>query len=283
MQRTEEIKDFLVSRRAAITPEQAGLPNFGAHRRVKGLRREEVAMLAGVSAEYYTKLERGSLGGASESVLSSLATALKLTYDERSYLFTLARNQSGSKPIKRTASSLVLRPNLQQIIERIELPVFVRNTRLDVLGLNPLGKALFPWLIPVDGVPANTARYIFLNAESKEYFIDWHKAATDAVSLLRMQAARDPYDRALTDLIGELSTLSAEFRQLWAKHSIGRSQVGQKRFNHPLVGALELNYEVLTVAEDPNLLMLIYSPVPGSIEVSKLQTLKSAAAQSKTA
>ena len=275
MNRSDEIKAFLSDRRASITPEQAGLPNFGMHRRVKGLRREEVALLAGVSAEYYTKLERGNLAGASDSVLGSLATALKLSDDERSYLYTLARNQSGSKVIRRTAPPLTIRPNLQLIIDQMDVPVYVRNTRLDVLGSNLLARALLPWLTDTIAQPLNIARYVFLDPDAKAFFVEWPKAASDAVTMLRVQAARDPFDRSLTELIGELSTQSLEFRQLWASHKIGRSQIGQKSFNHPLVGQVNLNYQALNVADDLNLVMLVYNAAADSPEREKLQILKS--------
>jgi transcriptional regulator with XRE-family HTH domain len=275
MIRSEEIKDFLSTRRASITPEQAGLPNYGVHRRVKGLRREEVAMLAGVSAEYYTKLERGNLAGASDSVLGSLASALKLSDDERSYLYMLARNQAGSKVIRRTVPPMTIRPNLQFIIDQMDVATYVRNTRMDILGSNPMARQLFPWLAEAEGRPVNMARYVFLDPDARTFFAEWPKAASDTVTMLRVQAARDPFDRAITELIGELSTLSPEFRQLWAKHNISRSQLGQKHYNHPVVGQLYLNYQILNVADDPNLIMLVYNAAPDSADVEKLQILKS--------
>jgi len=275
MIRSEEIKDFLSTRRASITPEQAGLPNYGVHRRVKGLRREEVAMLAGVSAEYYTKLERGNLAGASDSVLGSLASALKLSDDERSYLYMLARNQAGSKVIRRTLPPMTIRPNLQFIIDQMDVATYVRNTRMDILGSNPMARQLFPWLAAAEDQPVNMARYVFLDPDARTFFAEWPKAASDTVTMLRVQAARDPFDRAITELIGELSTLSPEFRQLWAKHNISRSQLGQKHFIHPVVGQLYLNYQILNVADDPNLIMLVYNAAPDSADVEKLQILKS--------
>ncbi|MEN9990134.1 MAG: hypothetical protein RL508_1113 [Actinomycetota bacterium] len=275
MIRSEEIKDFLSTRRASITPEQAGLPNYGVHRRVKGLRREEVAMLAGVSAEYYTKLERGNLAGASDSVLGSLATALKLSDDERSYLYTLARNQAGSKVIRRTVPPMTIRPNLQFIIDQMNVAAYVRNTRMDILGSNPMARQLFPWLGAAESQPVNMARYVFLDPDARTFFAEWPKAASDTVTMLRVQAARDPFDRALRELMGELSTLSPEFRQLWAKHNISRSQIGQKHYNHPVVGQLYLNYQILNVADDPNLIMLVYNAAPDSADVEKLEILKS--------
>ena len=274
MTRSEEVRDFLSTRRARITPEAAGLPNFAAHRRVPGLRREEVAMLAGVSVEYYTKLERGNLSGASESVLNSLAGALQLTREERDYFFLLAKSTSPSRAARRSPNVESLRANLQHTIDLMTgIPVYVRNSKLDILGLNALGKAVFPWAVSSDGKPRNTARFVFLNDEARNFFPDWQKSAEDAVSILRMAAVKDPYDRALTDLIGELSTRSEDFRQMWARHNIGRNQIGQKHFFHPIVGALTFNYEALSAFEDPDLVMLVYTPAAGSPEVDKLLQL----------
>src|SRR5439155_6202227 len=216
-----EIREFLTSRRARITPERAGLQWFGENRRVPGLRREEVALLAGVSVDYYTRLERGNLSGVSESVLEALARALQLDEAERAHLFDLAR-AAGTAPrtVRRPATQRV-RPSVQHLLDAITgAPALAQNGRLDILAANPLGRALYSEMY-LDAVrPVNHARFIFLNPRAHEFYRDWERAANDTVAILRSEAGHDPYDRGLSDLVGELSTQNEEFRSRWAAHNV---------------------------------------------------------------
>jgi transcriptional regulator with XRE-family HTH domain len=275
-----EIRQFLTSRRARITPQQAGLPVYGANRRVPGLRREEVALLAGVSVDYYTRLERGNLGGVSESVLDALAQALQLDEAERGHLFDLARaaNTTARSPRRRPAQQRV-RPGVQRILDAItDAPADVRNGRRDILAANRLGYALYSELF-IDAVrPANIARFVFLSPRAREFFPDWEGAANDLVANLRTEAGRNPHDRGLQDLVGELSTRSQEFRTRWAAHNVRQHQTGRKQLHHPVVGDLELTYEVLALPADPGLSLVVYGAEPGSASQDALKLLASWAA-----
>lgn len=260
MDNRTEIREFLASRRARLTPQQAGLPAYGGKRRVAGLRREEVALLAGVSVDYYTRLERGNLTGASDSVLDALARALQLDEAERTHLFDLARAASATQRARRRPAPQRVRPPVQRILDSMAAtPAFVLNGRLDILAANPLGYALYSPMYADPVRPANHARFIFLNRHSTEFWRDWDKAANDTVSLLRAEAGRDPYDRALSDLIGELSTRSEEFRVRWAAHNVRIHTTGVKLIHHPLVGDLELPFESLPLAADPGQNLLVYT------------------------
>jgi transcriptional regulator with XRE-family HTH domain len=268
----DEIRQFLASRRARITPAQAGLPAYGGNRRVPGLRREEVALLAGVSVDYYTRLERGNLGGVSESVLDALAQALQLDEAERGHLFDLARAANT------TARSPRRRPGVQRILDALDAPADVRNGRRDILAANRLGYALYSELY-VDPVrPANLARFVFLNPRAQDFFPDWEGTANDLVANLRTEAGRNPYDRGLQDLVGELSTRSQEFRTRWAAHNVRQHQTGRKRLHHPVVGDLELTYEVLALPADSGLSLVVYGAEPGSASQDGLRLLASWAA-----
>jgi transcriptional regulator with XRE-family HTH domain len=261
-----------------VTPEQAGLP-AGPNRRVAGLRRTEVATLADVSVEYYAKLERGALAGASPSVLDALARALQLDEAERGHLLDLARavNTSG-RPRRRPAQQRV-RPGVQRILDAItDAPADVRNGRRDILAANRLGYALYSELF-IDPIrPANVARFLFLSPRAQDFFPDWEDSANDLVANLRTEAGRNPYDRGLQDLVGELSTRSQEFRTRWAAHNVRLHQTGRKRLHHPVVGDLELTYEVLALPADPGLSLVVYGAEPGSASQDGLKLLASWAA-----
>ena len=221
MDTRSEIREFLTSRRARITPEQTGLPTYGA-RRVPGLRREEVAVLAGVSVPYYTRLERGDMSGVSESVLEALARALQLDDAERAHLFDLARaaQPAGARPRRRQAKQRV-RPEVQWILDAITgAAAFVGNDRLDILAANQLGRALFSELYAAPARPVNTARFVFLDPRAETFYADWDRAARETVAILRSAAGRDPHDRDLSDLVGELATQSEAFRTHWAAHNV---------------------------------------------------------------
>src|SRR5215211_3456502 len=274
-----EIRQFLTSRRARITPEQAGLPTFGGNRRVPGLRREEVALLAGVSVDYYTRLERGNLGGVSEAVLDALAQALQLDEAECGHLFDLARAANTMAKPRRRSGPQRVRPGIQRILDAMtDAPADVRNGRRDILAANRLGYALHSEVF-VDPVrPANVARFLFLSPRAQAFFPDWEGAANDLVANLHIEAGRNPYDRGLQDLVGELSTRSQEFRSRWAAHNVRQHQTGRKRLHHPVVGDLELTYEVLALPADPGLSLVVYGAEPGSASQDGLRLLASWAA-----
>ena len=280
MDTKNEIREFLRSRRARITPEQAGLRTYGSGpRRVPGLRREEVALLAGVSVDYYTRLERGNAGGVSDTVLEALARALQLDDTERAHLFDLARAAHTSTPRRRRRSQQQIRPTVQHMLDAMSgVPAFVRNGRLDILGANRLGRALYSEHFDGAAQPPNTARFVFLDPRATTFYVDWDRVANDVVAVLRAEAGRDPYDRDLSDLVGELSTRSELFRTLWAAHNVRRHDTGLKRFHHPVVGELDLTFEAMELVADPGLTMFVYTAEPGSKSEEALNLLASWAA-----
>jgi transcriptional regulator with XRE-family HTH domain len=273
-----EIREFLTSRRAKITPDQVGLTAYGP-RRVPGLRREEVAVLAGVSVPYYTRLERGDMSGVSEGVLEALARALQLDDAERAHLFDLARTAGPMAKRRSRSAPKQIRPGVQRLLDAITgAPALVQNGRLDILAANQLARALYSELFRDPTQPANHARFNFLNPRAHDVYPDWERGANDAVALLRAEAGRDPYDRELTDLIGELSTRSQEFRARWADHNVRLHQTGAKRFHHPVVGELTLTFEMMELAADPGLNLLTFTAEPGSKSDEALNLLGSWAA-----
>jgi len=274
MEDREGIREFLASRSARITPDQAGLPVYGTNRRVKGLRREEVAMLAGISVEYYTRLERGNTNGVSDDVLEGIARALQLDEAERAHLFDLVRATLTRTPRRRPTQERV-RPGVQQILDSITAPAYVRNERLDILAANRLGEALYSPVFDISSRPINVARFLFLSPKASEFFVDWDTIAHDAVAILRSAAGRDPYDKRLTDLIGELSTRSDEFRVRWAAHNVKFHRTGTKRFHHPVIGEVTLNFEALELAADPGQRLNVYTAEPGSPSHDALDLLAS--------
>jgi transcriptional regulator with XRE-family HTH domain len=279
MDTRNEIREFLTSRRARITPDQVGLPTYGA-RRVPGLRREEVAVLAGVSVPYYTRLERGDMNGASQSVLEALARALQLDDAERAHLFDLARatQPMTGRPRRRQPKQLI-RPEVQWTLDAITgAAAFVSNNRLDLLAANQLGRALFSELYTAPARPVNTARFVFLDPRAEATFGDWDRIATESVAILRAAAGRDPYNRDLSDLVGELATQSEAFRTRWATHNVRFHNTGVKHLRHPVVGDLHLTYNRLDLAAAPGLTLFIYTAEPGSRSEETLKLLGSWAA-----
>ena len=276
-----EVREFLATRRAKLTPDQAGVPLYGQRRRVPGLRREEVAQLAGLSTDYYTRLEKGNLRGASDSVLEAIARALQLDDAERAHLHDLARaarDGAAREPRRRTQPQQV-RPSIQQLLDAMTAGVaFVRNGRLDVLAINPLGRAFYTPVLDTPARPANLARYCFLDPGAGEFYPDWDEAADTTVALLRTEAGRDPYDRALTDLVGELATRSDAFRTRWAAHDVRLHHTGTKRFHHPVVGDLMVGFNATELPADPGLTLTVYTAEPGSGSADKLAVLASWAA-----
>jgi PAS domain-containing protein len=275
-----EIREFLSSRRARVTPEQAGLPAYGGNRRVKGLRREEVAMLAGVSVDYYVRMERGSLAGASESVLEALADALKLDEAERAHLFALARASGARSSRRGSTAPASVRPAIQQVLDAMtDAPAWVRNGRHDIVAMNQLARALYSPVLADPRRPANTTRFVYLNPEAaEEFFVDYDRIANDAAAMLRLEAGRNPHDKALIELVGELSTRSDLFRQRWASHDVQFHRSGQKRLRHPVVGQLDLDFESMELASQPGLLLNVYTAPAGTPTADALKLLASWAA-----
>jgi transcriptional regulator with XRE-family HTH domain len=272
-----DVREFLTTRRAKITPDQAGVPLYGQRRRVPGLRREEVAQLAGLSTDYYTRLEKGNLRGASDSVLDAIARALQLDDAERAHLFDLARAaRAGREPRRRAAQAQQVRPSLQHMLDAMTTAVaFVRNGRLDILAINPLGGAFYTPVLNTPDRPANLARYCFLDPSAEDFYPDWEEAANTTVAILRTEAGRDPCNRALTDLVGELATRSDAFRTRWAAHDVRLHHSGAKRFRHPLVGELTVGFNATELAADPGLTLTVYTAEPGSPSAEKLALLAS--------
>ncbi|MEV4987857.1 helix-turn-helix transcriptional regulator [Pseudarthrobacter sp. LMD1-1-1.1] len=284
MTNSEDVRKFLTSRRARLTPEEAGLPAYGGNRRVAGLRREEVAMLAGLSIDYYIRLERGNLSGASDSVLEALGRALQLDDAETAHLFDLARAATAAPRVRRKRSPLTVRPSVQRVIDAITTaPAWVRNDRGDVLASNELGRALYLEMMADAGTPPNSARFTFLNPKARGFFRDWERSADDIVAVLRSTAGKNPYDKDLSDLIGELSTRSEEFRVRWARHDVKYHRTGRKRLHHPVVGDLDLTYEAMELPADPGLRINIYTAEPGTPSEDALKVLASWAATQRAA
>ena len=279
MEPKNDIREFLSSRRARITPQQAGLPVFGDTRRVPGLRREEAAMLAGVSVDYYTKMERGNLRGVSDSVLDALARGLRLDEAERVHLFDLARAAGPMpRPRSRPAKQRV-RPSVQRILDAMTgAPALVQNARLDIFAANRLGYAVYSEMDLAPGRPANHARFVFLDPRAATFYADWDRAARETAAILRSAAGRDPYDRDLSDLVGELATQSDAFRTHWAAHNVRFHATAVKHFHHPVVGELSLNFNRLDIAADHGLTLFTYAAEPGSRSEEALSLLGSWAA-----
>jgi len=242
---------------------------------VPGLRREEVALLAGVSVAYYTKLERGDAAGVSETVLDALARALRLDEAERAHLFDLARAQKTSAGTRARRPTTQVRFGVQRLLDAISAPAMVRNGRMDVLAANRLGRALYSEMFADPRRPVNSARFTFLDPHATTFFVDWDHAADDSVAVLRGEAGRNPHDRALTDLVGELSTQSHAFRTRWARHDVRYHDTGAKRLHHPVVGELELTFEVLTLVASPELTLFAFTAEPDSTSQNALDLLAS--------
>ncbi|WP_034260866.1 helix-turn-helix domain-containing protein [Actinospica robiniae] len=281
MDRRSEIRDFLTTRRARITPEQAGLktsPLAGA-RRVPGLRREEVAHLAGVSVPYYTRLERGDARGATDAVLDAIASALLLDDAERSHLFDLVRTANATSAASRTPrhpARRTLRPELWNMLEAMNgVPAYIRNGRLDLLAGNALARALFAPVFNSPARPVNSARFTFLDPAAAEFYPDWDAVADQNVATLRAEVGHNPHDKALSDLIGELSTRGDTFRQRWARHDVRRHRAGAKRITHPLVGEMTFNYETMQLTADEGLYLIICGVAPGTRDAEALDLLAS--------
>lgn len=272
-----DIREFLTSRRARRSPIEAGLPDFGGRRRVPGLRREEVALLAGMSTEYYVRLERGNAKGVSESVLEGVSRALNLDDAERSHLYDLVRvANDGAEPHRRRRPT---RPRkvtttTQQLLDAMrDVPAIIQNARLDLIATNVLGRAVFSEMFALPQRPVNFARFVFLEPRALNFYRDWHDAATQTVALLRSEAGRSPHDRTLSDLVGELTVKNETFRDLWSSHDVRQHSTGMKSITHPIVGDLDLDYEAMTLAS--GLQLIAYSAPPTSATTDALAVLAS--------
>ncbi|WP_370182194.1 helix-turn-helix domain-containing protein [Rhodococcus wratislaviensis] len=255
-----QVREFLTSRRARINPEQAGLPAYGGNRRVPGLRREEVALLAGVSIDYYVRMERGNLAGASDSVLDGLARALQLDEAERTHLFDLARAAEPGPVRQRRSKTSGVTAGVQLVLDAItDAPAWVRNARHDMLAANRLARALYAPVLADPRRPANNARFVYLDPAARDFYVDWDRAADDIAAMLRAEAGRNPHDKQLIELIGELSTRSEVFRARWAAHNVRFHRTGYKKVRHPAVGSLELNFEAMEFPAHPGLILLVYT------------------------
>ncbi len=279
MDNRSEVREFLMTRRAHLTTEAAGLP-AGTNRRVAGLRRSEVAQLAGLSVEYYAKIERGAIAGASASVLDAISRALQLDDAEHAHLLDLARAADGipssGRARRRASRPAEVRPSLQWALDSItDAVAFVRDQRQNLIATNALGRAFYSPVIGDGGRVPNLARFQFLDPAAHEFYPDWERFAEMCVAVIRAEAGRDPHDKGIQDLVGELSTRSELFRTLWAAHDVRTHGAGQKRFRHPVVGELTLLYEEFTITAEPGQVMLIYSAEPGSPSAERLRLLAS--------
>ncbi|MHC5560653.1 helix-turn-helix transcriptional regulator [Kocuria sp. U4B] len=277
MDHKAEVRQFLGSRRGRITPSQAGLPVYGGTRRVPGLRRAEVATLAGVSVEYYTRLEQGNLAGVSDEVLEAICRALHLDESERAHLFDLARAAGpGRRARRRVEPVLPVRPSIQRLLEGwTGIPALVRTGRMDVVAVNPLGRALFSEAFTIPARSVNLARFCFLDPRAGSFYADWEAFADDIVALLRTEAGRNPYDKGLTDLVEELAIRSEAFRTRWGAHQVSLHRTGTTGFHHPVVGNLQLVFDTLELPADPGLTLKTYSAEPGTASEDALKLLAS--------
>jgi transcriptional regulator with XRE-family HTH domain len=281
-----DIREFLASRRARITPEQAGLLPGSGRRRVPGLRREEVAVLAGVSTEWYTRLEKGHIAGVSEDVLQAVARALQLDEAERTYLFDLARAAIRPTHTPQRRGRAQVQPRVQWMLDSMTASAaFVANGRLDIVAANSLGRALHSPLFEDPRRPPNFARFQFLDPRAHDFYPDWEGAATITAALLRAEAGRHPGDAQLRELVGELSTVSEEFRSRWAAHDVRIHHNGAKQFRHPVVGTIDLTYHTLDLPTEDHrgLRLTVYTAQPGSPSEDALKLLASWAATTESA
>jgi hypothetical protein len=272
-----EIRDFLATRRAKLTPEQVGLPTSG-RRRVPGLRREEVAVLAGVSTDWYIRLEKGHISGVSDDVLDAVARALQLSDVEREHLFNLARAARTTRT-PRTRAKASIPTSLQRVLDCMTgAAAFVRNGRLDIVAANELARALYAPVLDEPAHRSNIARFDFLDPRAAGYYPDYDGALAVAVALLRTEAGRAPQDKDLTELIGELATRSEAFRTRWGAHDVRAHRGGIKQFNHPVVGHLELTYDSMELIAAPGLILTAYTAEPATASADALSLLASWAA-----
>ncbi|MFI6581690.1 helix-turn-helix domain-containing protein [Embleya sp. NPDC050493] len=271
MDRAQQLSEFLKVRRARLRPEDVGAANFGGQRRVPGLRREELALLAGVSVDYYTRLEQGRARNVSPEVLDAVAGALRLDADERAHLHNLAK-PAGSR--RRAARPQQVAPELRQALAALaDTPAYIIGRRLDILAWNEPARTLIADFAAIPPAERNMARLVFLDDAAKDLYPDWETKARDTVANLRLDAGRHPDDPLLAALVGELSLGSADFRRLWADHNVRGKTRGRKRFAHPQLGELALDYVAMRAPDDPDMTMMIYTAPPGSESATTLRLL----------
>ncbi|MFB6934259.1 helix-turn-helix transcriptional regulator [Streptomyces sp. HUAS 31] len=274
LDRRAELSEFLRTRRARLKPEDVGLPDYGRHRRVPGLRREELAQLAGVSVAYYTRLEQGNGRNVSAEVLDAIARALRLSDAEHAHLTHLAKpKRHKKKPVSRTEQ---VRPVLRQLLDSFDgVPAYISGRRSDILAWNGMAAAVFGDWSELPAQERNWARLVFLRPEYRELFVEWDQKAFDIVAFLRMDAGCHPDDPRLSALVGELSVKSEEFRRLWATHDVKEKSYGVKPLRHPLVGELTLNFESFRLTDGSEQTLITYHPEPGSPSAEALRLLAS--------
>ena len=276
MENRKEVSEYLTHLRGRMTPERAGLTVYGGERRVKGLRREEVAQLAGMSAAYYTRIERGDLRGVSDSVLYAIVRALNLDEAETSHLMDLAKVANGGRTINRSRPLPQVTAGVHQLIDAMEdVPALVMNRLSEAVASNRLGRALFPDLFEAGKPPMSHARYLFLDPRSRIFYPDWEISARESVSAMRLIAGQDPGDKAFAALVDELSGSSAEFCEWWSSHTVRTHNSGSKRINHPIVGPMTIEYEALSINSSPGLRLVTYLTESGSKSTDALNVLRS--------
>ncbi|WP_028803010.1 helix-turn-helix domain-containing protein [Streptomyces sp. 142MFCol3.1] len=274
LDRRAELSEFLRSRRARLKPEDVGLPDFGRHRRVPGLRREELAQLAGVSVAYYTRLEQGNGRNVSAEVLDAIARALRLTDAEHAHLTHLAKPKQHKK--KQAARPQQVRPALRQLLDSMDgVPAYLTGRRSDILAWNRMAAAIFGDWSEMPPQERNWARLVFLKPEYRDLYVDWEQKAIDIVCMLRMDAGCHPDDPRLSALVGELSVKSEDFRRLWATHDVKEKSHGLKHLRHPLVGELSLRFESFRLLDDGELALITYHAEPDSSSAEALRLLAS--------
>jgi transcriptional regulator with XRE-family HTH domain len=282
MDTSADIREFLTTRRARLTPTDVGLPDFGGRRRVQGLRREEVSLLAGISVEYYVRLERGNASGISESVLDGVSRALQLDHAEHEHLRALVRaaNDGAMAPTRRSPTRPQrIGPGTQRLLDAMTgVPAIIQNSRMDILATNVLGRALFSEMFLQEARPVNFARFLFLDSRGRTAYREWAHSAEQIVALLRAASGRTPWDAALRDLLEELTEHSREFRELWGAHDVRIHLAGVKLFHHPDVGDLDLMYEAMQLPSDPGLQFVGFTAEPGSPSEDALRLLGSLSA-----
>jgi Predicted transcriptional regulators len=274
LDRRAELSEFLRSRRARLKPEDVGMPDFGRHRRVPGLRREELAQLAGVSVAYYTRLEQGHGRNVSAEVLDAISRALRLTDAEHNHLTHLAKPKQHKK--KQATRPQQVRGALRQLLDTLDgVPAYITGRRSDVLVWNRMAAAVFGDWSELPPQERNWARMVFLRPEYRDLFVEWEQKAIDIVCLLRMDAGCHPDDPRLAALVGELSVKSEDFRRLWATHDVKEKSHGVKLLRHPLVGDLALHFESFRLVGDTELALITYHAEPGSSSAEALRLLAS--------
>ncbi|WP_187976370.1 helix-turn-helix transcriptional regulator [Mycetocola sp. JXN-3] len=273
MQPSTNLAEFLRAARARVQPQDVGLGSGGAiARRVPGLRRDEVALLAGMSVDYYTRMEQGRIKHASDAIVNGLCKALLLNATERSYLFSLFSPATGRQPQPVRATKV--RPIVRQMLDQMEnTAAFVLGVGMEVLAMNDLAKKLMPDFTAETGLARSLARWTFLAPEARTYYREWDVVAADMTAILRRDSSRHPNDRALNELIGELTVKSEAFQQWWPQHMVYECSFGTKKLAHPLVGPIDIEYETFPVPEDPDQQLFIYMAKKGSPSDDALRIL----------